>query len=85
MGQADVALKELGHDNVTLLDGDGTLGDPSHAPFDRIIIIAAARIYPPPLFDQLVEGGILLAPLGGSDCQTPQRIRKTDGIPIRKS
>jgi protein-L-isoaspartate(D-aspartate) O-methyltransferase len=61
--------------------GDGTLGWPEEAPFDRILVTAASRHYPPPLFEQLVEGGILVGPFGPSDYQTLQVIRKVEGQP----
>ncbi len=77
--QADAVLAELGYENVTLVVGDGTLGLPDRSPFDRIIVTAAAAQYPPALFEQLREGGILVIPLGGCDCQMLQAIRKLSG------
>lgn len=50
--------------NVQIIQGDGTLGLPQCAPFDRIIVTAACKIIPPPLLDQLSDGGILVAPVG---------------------
>ena len=79
--QAGMILSELGYRNVTLLTGDGTLGCPDRSPFDRIIVTAAAAEYPPTLFEQLEEGGILVIPLGGRDYQTLQAIRKLAGRP----
>ncbi len=79
--QAGQVLSELGHANLTLLSGDGTLGCPEHAPFDRIIVTAAAAECPPALFRHLEEGGILVIPLGGRDYQTLQAIRKAGGRP----
>lgn len=61
---AERRLDELGLDNVTVILGDGTLGAPAHALFDRIVVTAAATEVPQPLFDQLAEGGILVAPVG---------------------
>ena len=49
---------------VTARAGDGSLGWPEQAPFERIIVSAAAEEVPPLLWDQLAEGGILVAPLG---------------------
>jgi protein-L-isoaspartate(D-aspartate) O-methyltransferase len=77
--QADRVLSELGYANVTLVTGDGTLGCPTHTPFDRIIVTAAAAQCPPTLFEQLAEDGILVIPLGGRDYQTLQAIRKVGG------
>ena len=79
--QAAAVLESLGYENVTCQVADGTLGCAEKAPFDRIIVTAAAAEYPPALFDQLDEGGILVIPLGGRDYQTLQAIRKTDGRP----
>jgi protein-L-isoaspartate(D-aspartate) O-methyltransferase len=80
-GQARAVLAELGYANVTLLTGDGTLGWPARAPYDRIIVTAAAADCPPPLFAQLAEGGTLVIPLGGKEHQTLQAIRKQQGQP----
>lgn len=80
-GRAGLILSELGYENVTLVTGDGTLGCPEQSPFDRIMVTAAAAGYPPTLFEQLEEGGILVIPLGGRDYQTLQAIRKTAGCP----
>ena len=64
---ADVArerLKTLGYSNVTILAGDGLMGAPERAPFDRIIVTAAAEEIPGALVEQLGEGGKLVLPLG---------------------
>ena len=66
---ADMAgkrLRELGYRNVTVKYGDGYFGWPEHAPFDAIIITAAANHIPPPLIRQLKEGGRLILPLGST-------------------
>ena len=66
---ADVArerLKSLGLDNVTVIAADGALGAPEFAPFDRIIVTAAAPEVPPALFQQLADGGVLVAPIGAA-------------------
>jgi protein-L-isoaspartate(D-aspartate) O-methyltransferase len=60
-------LKTLGYDNVTVLVGDGVNGAPDHAPFDRIIVTAAAQDIPPALVDQLGDGGTMVLPLGPRD------------------
>lgn len=58
-------LKRCGYDDrVTVIEGDGTLGYPEAAPYDRILVTAAAPIIPPPLKEQLKEGGKLVIPLG---------------------
>ena len=79
--RAGRVLEEQGYRNVTLHVGDGTLGFAEAAPFDRVIVTAAAADCPPALFDQLAEGGLLVAPLGGRDVQTLQAVRKRHGRP----
>ncbi len=58
-------LQEAGYGKtVTMVVGDGTLGLPEHAPYDRIFVAAASPGIPPPLFEQLKEGGKMLVPVG---------------------
>ena len=76
---AAALLAELGYRNVTLKVGDGSLGWPDEAPYDRIIVTAAAARCPDSLFEQLQEGGILVIPVGRQDRQTLQAIRKVHG------
>jgi len=59
-------LKKLHIDNVHVILGDGSLGYPEESPYDRIIITAACSEIPLPLFDQLKENGLILAPVGDS-------------------
>jgi protein-L-isoaspartate(D-aspartate) O-methyltransferase len=61
---AEAIFKALDRPNIHTRFGDGSLGWPQQAPFDRILVTAAAEVVPPALFDQLVPGGILLAPIG---------------------
>ncbi|MGY5852850.1 MAG: protein-L-isoaspartate(D-aspartate) O-methyltransferase [Candidatus Thorarchaeota archaeon] len=62
---AEMNLKRAGYsDRVTLIHGDGGLGLPEHAPFDRILVAAAAPKIPDPLIEQLAPGGIMLIPVG---------------------
>jgi protein-L-isoaspartate(D-aspartate) O-methyltransferase len=61
---ARVRLETLGLNNVTVAIGDGGLGLPEHAPYDRILVTAAAEQVPQALIEQLAEGGVLLLPLG---------------------
>jgi protein-L-isoaspartate(D-aspartate) O-methyltransferase len=57
-------LHTLGYDNVEVIAGDGFAGVPDRAPYDRIIVTAAAEEVPEALVEQLAEGGALLLPLG---------------------
>ncbi len=75
-------LSELGYTNVDITFGDGTAGLPDRAPFDRIIVAAAAPQLPPALFDQLVEGGRLIIPIGAPDMQRLLLIRKQNNTPV---
>ncbi|MEM7189625.1 MAG: protein-L-isoaspartate(D-aspartate) O-methyltransferase [Pseudomonadota bacterium] len=72
-------METLGLSSVTLKTGDGTKGWPEQAPFDRIIISAAAEDTPSMLLDQLRVGGIMVLPVGQSDeVQQLIRIEKTE-------
>ena len=62
--EAAETLKKLGYKNIVAKYGDGYKGWPEHAPFDIIIVTAAAEIIPEPLIDQLAENGRLLIPVG---------------------
>jgi protein-L-isoaspartate(D-aspartate) O-methyltransferase len=74
-------LDELGYQNVTLVVGDGTLGWPDAAPYDRIMVTAAGKKCPASLFAQLVEGGTIVIPVGSREHQILQAIRKVNGTP----
>jgi protein-L-isoaspartate(D-aspartate) O-methyltransferase len=76
---AEVRLAELHITNVTTIIGDGWLGWPPQAPFDRIIVTAAALDAPAALLDQLKEGGRMIIPLGETrDAQSLVQIDKTE-------
>ena len=63
--RARAALVEAGYERVIVHVGDGTLGDPEHAPFGAIAVAAAAPELPPSLYEQLERGGRLVVPVGG--------------------
>jgi len=65
--QARERLKSLGYDNVEVVIGDGFAGVPGSAPYDRIIVTAAAETLPQTLVDQLAADGIMILPLGSRD------------------
>ena len=74
-------LDGLWRKNIGYRVGDGTLGWPEEAPFDRAIITAAAPKIPGPIFDQLVEGGLMVLPLGDAQSQRLTVVRKRNGLP----
>lgn len=65
--EAKARFEALGLTNIIAMHGDGTRGWPEQAPFDRIIVTAAAEDPPGPLLAQLREGGIMVLPVGQSD------------------
>lgn len=73
---------KLGLHNITVVHGDGSLGLPEQAPFDRILVTAAAEDAPRSLVDQLRPGGTMVLPVGQSNAvQTLIRVVKTeDGL-----
>ena len=78
-------LQRLGYDGVTVRQGDGYLGWPKYAPFDAIIVTAAPGHIPPPLIDQLAEGGRLVIPVGRTaSTQTLMLVEKKDGEVTRR-
>jgi len=67
-------------DRITIICGDGSMGYPEEAPYDRTLVTAAAPDIPKPLIEQLKNGGILVIPVGGIHLyQTLVRVRKRDG------
>jgi protein-L-isoaspartate(D-aspartate) O-methyltransferase len=88
--QARSRLAELGYGQVEVRSGDGYAGWPEHAPFDAIVIAAAAPHVPSPLLEQLTVGGRLVLPVGTGERQELTVITRTrDGydrrtvIPVR--
>lgn len=73
------ALSRLGYANVTVLAGDGTQGDPDHAPYDAIMVSAASPDAPAPLLEQLRDGARLAIPLGRGPRQILTLFEKRGG------
>lgn len=76
--QSAERLRRLGYGNVQVHIGDGTLGWPEDAPFDAIVVTAAAPDIPPPLAAQLANGGRLIIPVGTPEEQRLLRVEKHD-------
>jgi len=81
---AEKILNELGYTNIKIRLGDGTLGWPEEAPFDRIMVTAANQDVPPPLLEQLNQNGIMVIPLGDRFSQVLTKIEKRDNQIIRQ-
>jgi protein-L-isoaspartate(D-aspartate) O-methyltransferase len=77
--QARTRLAELGYRNVEIGAGDGSLGWPDHAPYDRILVTAGAPRLCPAWGEQLAERGILVAPIGDHDLQMLTATAKVRG------
>ena len=75
---AERSLHDLGYTNVHVFHGDGTAGLPAYAPFDAVVVSAAAPWVPRPLREQLGEGGRLVIPVGGRNEQILLRLTRTD-------
>jgi protein-L-isoaspartate(D-aspartate) O-methyltransferase len=69
----------LGYTNVWVRTANGTLGWPDEAPFDRILVAAGGPTVPPPLFEQLAEGGRLVMPVGDASSQVLEIVEKVNG------
>lgn len=79
-------LQTLGFTNVEVITGDGVLGAPDKAPYDRIIVTAAATEVPPALLEQLADDGVMLLPLGSqADAQTIVKLTRTGGEIVRET
>jgi protein-L-isoaspartate(D-aspartate) O-methyltransferase len=77
---ASAKLTRLGYCNAHVHCGDGTLGLPEFAPFDAILVAAAAPAVPKPLLAQLAEGGRLILPVGDTEHQELQLIEKRGDV-----
>lgn len=75
--EAGLRLLSLGHANIAMRVGDGSRGWPDHAPFDRILVTAAASEPPAALIDQLAPQGRLVIPIGGHDIQQLSVVEKS--------
>jgi protein-L-isoaspartate(D-aspartate) O-methyltransferase len=89
--EAETRFQELGLHNITTRFGDGMEGWPEQAPFDRIIVTAAAEDVPKPLLEQLGEDGVMVIPVGregwGQDVlrirRTPEGFESEALLPVR--
>jgi protein-L-isoaspartate(D-aspartate) O-methyltransferase len=88
--RARLVLRDCGVRNVSLQLGDGTIGWRTYAPYDAILVSAAAPAVPQPLVEQLAVGGRLLVPIGDRDEQMltmvtrlPDRVEQRDIIAVR--
>ena len=87
--RARTTLAELGYDRVRLRVGNGYLGWPEHAPFDRIIVTAAPPEVPPALVAQLKIGGLMAIPVGEGEQElrilrrTPTGLETLQTLPVR--
>lgn len=79
---AEEKLHKLNYTNVKVATGDGNLGLPEAAPFDEILVSAAASEIPQPLLEQLKEGGRMMIPVGAQHAQQLQLVEKKDGQAI---
>jgi len=77
--KAEEKFHSLGYQNIYVKVGDGTLGWPENAPFDRIIITAGTPRIPDPLIYQLSRGGIIVAPVGERFSQQLLKVKKSEG------
>lgn len=79
---ASRVLEGLGYTNITLLHGDGSQGWAEQAPYDAILVAAAAPDVPHSLLEQLAEGGRMIAPVGSQDEQRLLLVRKIGAKPV---
>lgn len=83
--RAEETLERLGYENVSTRVGDGFLGWPDAAPFDKIIVTCSPESVPVPLLEQLREGGQMIIPVGERYQQTLYRMTKKDGKLVREA
>ena len=73
-------LEKAGIKNVEVIEGDGSLGLPEHAPYDRILVTCSAPDIPEPLIEQLKEGGIILIPVGRTFSVLIKGVKRREGL-----
>lgn len=76
LSDAETRFARLGITNIVTIAGDGSKGWPEQAPFDRIIVTAAAADVPPVLVAQLAVGGVMVVPVGHGTADDDQRLLK---------
>lgn len=76
---ASQRLQDMGYENIHVIQGDGTEGLPEHAPFQGVIVTAAAPEVPRPLLEQLDEGGRLIMPVGSRGGQVLKLYQRREG------
>ncbi len=78
--RAEKDLRDLGYENIHVKIGDGHQGWPENGPYDAILVTAAAKEIPPPLIEQLKDGGRMIIPIGpSSDRQELILLEKVNG------
>lgn len=82
---AKARLQAMGYENVTVRHGDGYLGWPEHAPFDKIIVTAAPNEVPQALVDQLKDGGLMVIPIAEEGWAQKLYLIKKNGDQLEKT
>src|SRR5206468_10411443 len=77
--RARQTLEAIGASNVWVRTANGTFGWPDEAPFDRIVVTAGGPSVPPPLLEQLADGGRMVIPVGSADSQRLQIVDQIGG------
>jgi protein-L-isoaspartate(D-aspartate) O-methyltransferase len=83
--QASAVLSRLGYKNIHFRVGDGYMGWPEQAPFDRIIVTAAPEEIPEPLVEQLKVGGLLVIPVGRMNQELTVLEKGKSGVTLRST
>lgn len=81
--RATATLDRLGYTNVHVRSGDGARGWPEAAPFDAVLVTAAAPVVPRALLDQLAPGGRLVIPVGGYAQELEVHTKTEEGVEVR--